>query len=49
MRARVLQALLSARRVYLPSREKLVRFAGLVGGARSWRWRRWWAGSRDMS
>jgi glycosyltransferase involved in cell wall biosynthesis len=32
MRARVLQALLSARRVYLPSREKLVRFAALVEG-----------------
>lgn len=31
MRTRVLQALLSARRVYLPSREKLVRFAAAVG------------------
>lgn len=31
VRARVLQALLSARRVYLPSREKLERFAAVVG------------------
>lgn len=31
VRARVLQALLSARRVHLPSREKLLRFAAAVG------------------
>lgn len=32
MRTRVLQALLSARRVYLPSREKLARLSAAVGG-----------------